>query len=680
MTANGKCAPGVVEWFRPGCHSHAEAALEQMRMIGVDRLRTHLSWAEFHVEGGRDWYDWLLPKLAAETDLLPCIHYTPPSIAENGRTNGPPTDLRAFADFIDSVIDRYGRHFEAVELWNEPNNLLDWDWRLDPDWGKFCMMAGAAANWVRQRGKRAVLGGLCPSDANLLRHMGERGLLQYIDVIGVHGFPGTWESEEGTWAGWGSLIAETREAVEPFTDNAEIWITEAGYSTWRRDEAEQARRFLEITAAPADRVYWYALQDLPIDVASQEGYHFDERHYHLGLFDSSGHPKLTARLLAHGGQVCIEQTLDLARPGPAIVGRKPVLVTGGAGFIGCNLADSLAADGRDVLVFDGLMRVGVEQNLAWLRRRHPARISATIGDVRDRIAVDDVTRDASGVIHLAAQVAVTSSLADPMDDFRSNLCGTLNLLEAIRPNPMPFVFASTNKVYGDLAEVPLVLLDRAYRPADDALNATGVGEDRSLSLVTPYGCSKGAADQYVLDYSRSFGLPTAVLRMSCVYGERQFGTEDQGWVAHFAINALAGRPVTIFGDGFQVRDILHVDDAVRAYRRVFDNIGAVSGRAFNLGGGPANAVSLAELVACLEHLIDGPVDTRTEPWRQGDQKYFVSDTRRLNAALGWVPAIEWKSGVRRLVNWLRVERADDVGPMPNCRAGSPIPPTFPSAR
>jgi CDP-paratose 2-epimerase len=337
---------------------------------------------------------------------------------------------------------------------------------------------------------------------------------------------------------------------------------------------------------------------------------------------------------------------------------RPVLVTGGAGFIGSNLADRLASEGHHVLVLDALARPGVERNLAWLKARHPARISSVVADIRDGAALADAARDASAVFHLAAQVAVTTSLADPYDDFDINIRGTLMLLEELRrrPNPAPLVFASTNKVYGDLADVELRLDGEAYAPADPRLRDSGIGETRPLDFHTPYGCSKGAADQYVLDYARSFGVPTAVLRMSCVYGQRQMGTEDQGWVAHFAIRALEDEPISLFGDGCQVRDILDVADAVDAYMAVWRRIGSVSGRAFNLGGGPANAVSLRQLIAYLEELIGRPVETRYSDWRAGDQRYYVSDTRLVRRELGLGAPVAWRDGVAALTRWLAEER------------------------
>jgi len=225
-----------------------------------------------------------------------------------------------------------------------------------------------------------------------------------------------------------------------------------------------------------------------------------------------------------------------------------------------------------------------------------------------------------------------------------------------RADGTPLIFASTNKVYGDLADLDYALHGDAYAPVDAAVRDHGVGEDRPLDFHTPYGVSKGAADQYVLDYARSFGVPTAVLRMSCIYGQRQMGTEDQGWVAHFLIRALEGRPITLYGDGLQVRDILDVSNAVDAYVRAWQRIDAVKGRAFNLGGGPANAVSLRQLLAHIEKLVDRPVDVTYSDWRAGDQRYFVADTRAAEAALGLEPKVDWRDGVATLARWLAAER------------------------
>jgi CDP-paratose 2-epimerase len=341
-----------------------------------------------------------------------------------------------------------------------------------------------------------------------------------------------------------------------------------------------------------------------------------------------------------------------------------VLVTGGAGFIGSNLADRLAFEGHEVVVFDALVRAGVERNLAWLKARHGSKIVHIAADTRDARAVAEAVGKAEAVFHLAAQVAVTTSLVDPVEDFEVNVQGALNILEAVRRKGKrtPVIFASTNKVYGDLADVPLELVGEAYRPLDSTLRVRGVNEHRPLDFHTPYGCSKGAADQYVLDYARSFDVPTCVLRMSCIYGPRQMGTEDQGWVAHFLIRALEDQPISIYGDGRQVRDILNVADAVEAYLSAWRRIEQVKGRAFNLGGGPANAVSLVQLVSYMEELVHRKVELSFADWRAGDQRYYVSDPSAARRELGLPEPQPWRAGVAALAQWLAAERGGQEAP------------------
>ena len=337
---------------------------------------------------------------------------------------------------------------------------------------------------------------------------------------------------------------------------------------------------------------------------------------------------------------------------------KPILITGGAGFIGSNLADRLLFDGHRVRLYDALARDGVERNVDWLRSRHGDRVELIRADVRDRVRLSEAAADAQAVFHFAAQVAVTTSMADPRDDLETNILGTFNLLEALRERggAVPLIFASTNKVYGDLADLDFALEGEAYVPVDASVRAHGIGEDRPLDFHTPYGVSKGAADQYVLDYARSFGVPTAVLRMSCIYGRGQMGTEDQGWVAHFLIRALEGKPITLYGDGHQVRDILDVSNAVDAYVQAWRRIDEVQGRAFNLGGGPDNAVSLRQLLAHIADITGREVDLSFSDWRAGDQRYFVADTRAADAALGLRPKVSWREGVEGLACWLAAER------------------------
>jgi CDP-paratose 2-epimerase len=336
---------------------------------------------------------------------------------------------------------------------------------------------------------------------------------------------------------------------------------------------------------------------------------------------------------------------------------RPILITGGAGFIGSNLADRLASEGHDILVYDALSRPGVERNLEWLKDRHGRRITSIVGDVRDEDEVIRAVAEAKAVFHLAAQVAVTTSLDDPREDFQINVRGTINVLDAVRtlPAPIPVIFASTNKVYGNLEDLELVETDTRYEPAG-LMPRRGIDESRPLDFHTPYGCSKGAADEYVLDYCRSFAIPTVVFRMSCIYGQRQMGTEDQGWVAHFLIRALEGEPLTIYGDGKQVRDILDVDNAVDAYVEALGRIEGVHGRVFNLGGSPPNAISLLELVDHIRTITGEDVEIIFEDWRQGDQRWYVSDTHEARATLGLSEPRGWRDGVLRLADWLATDR------------------------
>ena len=341
---------------------------------------------------------------------------------------------------------------------------------------------------------------------------------------------------------------------------------------------------------------------------------------------------------------------------------ETILVTGGAGFIGSNLADLLAGEGYRVRVVDALSRAGVANNLEWLTARHGSMIEPVIGDVRDASLLARAARGVSGAFHFAAQVAVTTSMEEPRADLETNILGTFNLLEALRlcAPGAPVIFASTNKVYGDLSAHAVVLTDGAYRPRESRLARSGVSEDEPLDFHTPYGCSKGAADQYVLDYARSYSMRTAVLRMSCIYGRRQMGTEDQGWVAHFLIRALEDRPITLFGDGRQVRDICDVQDTCAAYLALLRRIDEVSGRAFNWGGGPGNAISLLALVDEIGRVLERAPQIEFADWRAGDQRWFVADTSRIDTALDLTLRKDWRQGVRELARWLEGERGRQV--------------------
>lgn len=334
-----------------------------------------------------------------------------------------------------------------------------------------------------------------------------------------------------------------------------------------------------------------------------------------------------------------------------------VLISGGAGFIGVNLADRLLRDGRRVSILDDLSRDGVRTNLRWLREQHGAAGNLEIrrGDVRDTETVRRAVRGVDAIFHFAAQVAVTTSLDEPRHDFGVNLAGTLNLLEEVRrlDAPPPLLFTSTNKVYGALDDIDIVRAGERYAPSDHDYRMYGIGEARPLQFCSPYGCSKGGADQYVLDYAKSYGLPTTVFRMSCIYGPHQQGNEDQGWVAHFAKQALQDRPITLYGDGRQVRDVLFVEDLVEAMSLAVREIDRVSGRAFNIGGGATSTLSLLELIDRIGDLCGRAPAVEFGPWRVGDQRWYVSDTRAFSAATGWAPLVDVDEGVPRLVEWLQ---------------------------
>lgn len=675
---------GLLEWFQMGDEKRVEEVLADAAALGVTEIRTGFSWADFMRKEGPAWYDWLLPRLRREVDVLPCFTYTPPSEGIVAKVSSPPREPKRFADFLDVAITRYGEHFEWVELWNEPNGLIDWDWRLDPSWNIFSEMIRGAAYWARQRGKKTVLGGMCPTDQNWLELMAHREVLKDIDVVGIHGFPGTWEFD---WTDWGENIRRVQEVLNRHRLKSSIWITEVGYSTWRHDGFAQLRQFNDVMEAGAERVYWYSVRDLKPDQAHQEGFRQDDRHYHLGLKTAEGTPKLLFRILEKEGIEGVrtlaaaaqstlppiytmpmatrngrkEEVSPRARPRAGSNGRY-TLITGGAGFIGTNLADRLLSAGEAVMIFDNLSRPGVEENLRWLREKYPQNLRVEIADVRDPYLLNAAVKEAGHVFHFAAQVAVTTSMNVPRTDFEINASGTLNLLEAIRAcdEPPPLVFTSTNKVYGPLAHLRLHKETNRYQPIDASVRRHGIDEEVGLCFQSPYGCSKGAADQYVLDYATSFRLPAAVFRMSCIYGPHQFGTEDQGWVAHFLMRALSGEPVTIYGDGLQVRDVLFVEDLVDAFQSAQARMAEIRGQAFNIGGGPDNTVSLLELIDLIRELHEESPALVFDEWRPADQYFYVSDLRKFSRATGWTPSTRVADGLAQLYQWLRHGRSGSV--------------------
>jgi CDP-paratose 2-epimerase len=343
------------------------------------------------------------------------------------------------------------------------------------------------------------------------------------------------------------------------------------------------------------------------------------------------------------------------------------IITGGAGFIGCHAAARLHRQGHEVVLVDNLSRRGAQANLDWLQRQGVDTFIRA--DIRDTRVINDIFArhaDADAVLHLAAQVAVTTSVADPRADFETNALGTFNILEAVRTEAggKPVVFySSTNKVYGNLEHVRVVERDGRYAYEDRPF---GVDESEPLDFHSPYGCSKGTGDQYVRDYARIYGLRTVVFRQSCIFGTRQMGIEDQGWIAWFCVATTLGKPFTIFGDGKQIRDTLWVDDLIDAYELAYERIDAVQGEVFNLGGGPANTLSLRELVSALEDRLGRPLDPPYADWRPGDQRVFVADIRKAERLLGWSPRVSTSEGISLLLDWVQ-EHSDlfvDLKPTP----------------
>jgi CDP-paratose 2-epimerase len=333
--------------------------------------------------------------------------------------------------------------------------------------------------------------------------------------------------------------------------------------------------------------------------------------------------------------------------------KSRILITGGAGFIGSNLANYFISHGHSVIVFDNLSRKGVSHNLEWLRTQHGENFTFIEGDVRDEYSVLKAAKGIQVIYHTAGQTAVTTSITNPRHDFEVNALGTFNVLEAARSvgdDPI-LIFTSTNKVYGGMEDVGIIEKNTRYIYENLQF---GINETRPLDFHSPYGCSKGAADQYVHDYARIYGLKTVVFRMSAIYGPRQFGMEDQAWLAYFVIAAVKGWPLTIYGNGKQVRDILFIDDLVQAFLMASENIQTTAGKIYNIGGGPDNTISIwKEFDPLMQKLVESPGFTlRFSDWRPGDQKIYISDTRKAQNDFGWRPLVPVEEGLKRISEWV----------------------------
>ncbi len=337
--------------------------------------------------------------------------------------------------------------------------------------------------------------------------------------------------------------------------------------------------------------------------------------------------------------------------------KRKYFITGGAGFIGSNYVYRLVQRGEDVTVYDNLSRAGAPKNVAWLEKDFGKDSFRLIrGDARDAARLAESAKGADVIVHLAGQVAVTTSVTNPRDDFEANALGTFNALEAARlsgKNPI-FLYSSTNKVYGGMEDVEIVEEATRWRYKD---MVNGASESQPLDFHSPYGCSKGTGDQYVRDYARIYGLRSVVLRQSCIYGPRQFGVEDQGWIAWMTIAAVTGKPITIYGDGKQVRDVLHVNDLLNAYDAAIEKIDTARGQVYNMGGGPKNVLAVwAEFGPILERLLGKKIEVARADWRPGDQRVFYADYSKAKRELGWEPKIDLEEGIEMLFDWVKANQ------------------------
>lgn len=332
--------------------------------------------------------------------------------------------------------------------------------------------------------------------------------------------------------------------------------------------------------------------------------------------------------------------------------KKTILITGGAGFIGVNAAEHYLKKGENVIIFDNLSRKGTGDNISWIKNNFPS-LEIFKGDItKDTGILSECANKADIILHFAAQVAVTTSVQNPRLDFETNALGTFNVLEAARlskKNPI-LIYSSTNKVYGKMDDLEVIEEDGRYNYKD---LSSGIDESRPLDFHSPYGCSKGSGDQYVRDYARIYGLRTVIFRKSCIYGPRQFGVEDQGWVAWLSIASHFDKKIMIYGDGKQIRDILYISDLLGAYDKAIENIEKTKGKVYNIGGGPQNTLSLLELIKQLESIFNKKISLNFSSWRPGDQKVFISDIKKAKKDFGWEPQISPKEGISKLVKWIK---------------------------
>lgn len=627
---------GLIERFPVNDRVHAMRVIHQLNELGIKDLKIILN-PEYIIQNEHlmDWYDWLIPELALQANFLPSFSYTP-----SPERKKLPELNQDYTTFIQTFLHRHGDHFTHVELQQTIGDRKeDIPAKNQMQFGWIVVMTALR---IRAAGKKVILGGM---NINRLQDMIDLGIMEHINVVGLRRFP---EEQETEWSSY--LDGVNQLLIQNRLTDIEVWITETGCTAHQFEEQKQFESFLNASGSPAPRIYWCSLNDHTLNRNKSDDT------YSYGMVSDNEYPRLLYRLIKDRGLDNLRHDEWMSRPyvTPQDDGlSKNYLITGGAGFIGTNLADHLLKNGNRVTIYDNLSRPGVEKNLRWLKNRYDKNLSITIADIRTVGKLEEAVHDKDMVFHFASQVAVTSSFQDPAQDLEINVCGTFNLLRALckQDNPPALLYSSTNKVYGRLNHIRLEEDELRYAPVNERPAKFGINENTPLEFCSPYGCSKGSADQYVLDHARELGLRAAVFRMSCIYGPHQFGTEDQGWVAHFLLSAMRDNIITLYGNGKQVRDLLYIEDLVRAFMLAGNAIDTIAGEAFNIGGGPHNSVSVLEVIELIREATGKPVQINFGPWRTGDQRYYVSDTRKFSDCTGWIPTVSVDAGLRSLIRW-----------------------------
>lgn len=645
---------GVTAYFRPGDQPHAEQILADLRTLGITHIRTLLSWTECRTPAGCAWYDWLIPAIARQAELLPCLVYTPEPAGNDAREPHDPEQNR---NLLELITTRFSDHFNWLELSVDLDGRDGLDELSDTAWDGLRKAVIDAAGWIKRQGKKTVVTVAAQCASRAFARMCNPDVLRHSDAIGICD---PWTAVRDHAHGH-SCVTQLRTLLKDQEGSPEVWITDAGFSPQRYNDHQQLRTLLDAVDAPAERVYWRATpQHADTEKTVPRVPRMEEHAHYPGLRLSDGAPTLLFRLLQDGGMDKVRRTLGLAAR-PVSVRETPglALITGGAGFIGTNLADRMLTEDVPVLIYDNLARPGAERNLHWLFDRHRDGLEFELADVRNRHALRHALRHAAQVFHLAAQPALGTSLRHPIEDYEVNSCGTLSLLEELRlqAHRPPLIFTSTSKIYGTLGAIRLKKEHTRYEPEDRVMRHNGIGEEQALEFSSPFACSKGGAEQYVLNYAKNYGLPAMVLRIGSVYGTHQSGDQEHDWIAHFLRRTLQEQPITIHGDGLQVRDVLYVDDLVDAILLAQQHMTKGAGQAFNIGGGPGNTVSLRELIDLIEIVHGHTPLVSYQDWRPDDQRYFVSNISKFAAMTGWMPRTDVGDGIRRLYAWI-AERAD----------------------